>query len=114
MLGKQQGVVVPTSQLREAERGTPGKVFSAVALEPVGVRYAKEDGSIIKEIWYRAGSEFYVHPDSEMFTGRLHAIKETYAKQAYNLLEAVRGSSEAVPATDTVDVVSEETAKAGV
>ncbi|MFA5435988.1 MAG: hypothetical protein WC372_08135 [Candidatus Neomarinimicrobiota bacterium] len=111
MLGKQQGVVKPASQLRELERGTPGKILSIVPLEQVAVRYAREDGVVVKEIWYRAGSDFYVHRDSEAFTNSLNSVKEGYAKQALVLLDAMRGSADAVPADDTVDVVSQETAE---
>lgn len=111
MLGKQQGVVKPASQLREIERGSPGKILNVVPLEQVAVRYAREDGTIVKEIWYRAGSDFYVHRDSEQFTNTLNSVKDSYAKQALALLEAVQGSAAAIPADDTVDVVSQETAE---
>jgi predicted nuclease with RNAse H fold len=111
MIGKQTGVAIPASQLREVERESPGKVLSVVPLHAVGVRYAREDGVVVKEVWYQAGDTFYVHPDSEQFTAKLAPIKDSYASQAQALLSAVEGSSNSIPVEDTVDVVSASVAE---
>lgn len=109
MLNRQQGVAVPANQRREDERADPGKVLSVVPLEAVGVRYAREDGRVIREVWYRAGNDFYIPPQAEQFAQALKEVKPSYAKQAAAMLESLHGSSSDVPVEDTVDVVSAET-----
>jgi hypothetical protein len=111
MLNRQQGVAVPANQRREDERAEPGKVLSVVPLEAVGVRYAREDGRVIREVWYRAGEDFYIPPQAEQFAQALKEVKPRYAKQAAALLSSLQDPSVSAPVEDTVDVVSAETAK---
>lgn len=112
MLGnRQQGVAVPADQRREETRGEPGKVYGVMPLNAIGVRYARGDGKIIREVWYEAGGAYYVPPQSEQFAQALKPVKEEYAKQVAAQLASQRPIEDGSQVETTVDVVSMETAK---
>jgi hypothetical protein len=109
MLNNPTGVAVPAGQRREIERAEPGKVLSVIPLEALGVRYTREDGRVLREVWYRAGDTFYVPPQAEEFATALKEVKEKYAKQIRAQLASQQVASAGVPVEDTVDVVSVNT-----
>ena len=106
-----QGVVIPQGQLRSAERRVENKVFNAMPAEVVAVEYTNDHGEVIKDIWYKFGDQFYVHPDGETFTGALKSVKESYNAQAlerYNANAVRINPAAAIPKEDSVDIVSQE------
>jgi hypothetical protein len=106
-----QGVVVPQDQRREDGRGEPGKVYNAIPVETVAVRYADETGKLIREFWYKIGDTLYQPPQSEQFAANVRTVKDGYAEQVNAILSAVFGDNSDIPSTDAVDVVSEQTAE---
>jgi hypothetical protein len=106
-----QGVVTPQDQTREEGRGEPGKVYNAVPVELVAVRYADETGKLIREFWYKIGDTLYQPPQSEQFAASVRTVKDSYANQVNVILKSVFGDDSDLPSTDAVDVVSEQTAQ---
>lgn len=110
-MNRTTGVVTPQDQTREEGRGEPGKVYNVMPVELVAVRYADETGKLIREFWYKIGDTFYQPPQSESFASQVRTVKDSYTKQAQVLLSALLGDDDDLPATDAVDVVSEQTAQ---
>jgi hypothetical protein len=109
--GKQAGVVVPTGQMRDpARRVDPGKVVNSYPVQYVAVEYGNEYGEVVKEIWLQVGEDFYRADDAEAFTANLRPVKDGHARQVLAQLAALRASSDDLPQTDAVDVVSKRTA----
>jgi hypothetical protein len=112
MIGRQQGVVTPVSQMRDQSRRVePGRVLSAAPVQYVAVEYGNEFGEPVKEIWLQVGDNFYRADDAEQFTNNLRTVKEGHGKQVHAILASLRAQSEDLPSTDAVDVVSKQTAE---
>ena len=111
MMNRQAGVVTPQDQTREEGRGEPGKVYNAILVEVVAVRFADETGKLIREFWYKIGDTMYQPPQSEQFASSVRTVKNSYTEQANAILKSVFGDDSDLPTQDTVDVVSEQTAE---